>query len=77
MSFAHLVIRGSNSIAYLTEILGMHDGIKHILEARLGRIVVRRMLSSFGIRDASLVDNSCTDLESMSVAKEIPSEHSA
>jgi hypothetical protein len=45
MSFAHLDTKGNNSMAYFTERVGIQEGIKQKLEAKLGRISVRRIPS--------------------------------
>mmetsp|Transcript_45988 Transcript_45988/g.96550 ORF Transcript_45988/g.96550 Transcript_45988/m.96550 type:complete len:95 (-) Transcript_45988:229-513(-) len=73
-SFAHLVTRGNNSMAYLTERVGMQEGIKQMLEAKLGRISVRRTSHS-GCGVLAVVDSRCIDLDIISTANAIPSEH--
>ena len=73
MSFAHRVTNGKSSIAYFAEMVGMQEGIKQILEARAGRISVRRTSSPVGGVVAE--ESSCIDRDSTSVTNDIPSEH--
>ena len=62
-------------MAYFAERVGMQEVIKQMLEAKLGRICVRRTSSSSFGGVLSAVESSCMDLESIPVAKDIPSEH--
>ena len=73
-SFAHLVTRGNNAIAYFVDNVGMHDGIKQMLDARLGKTLVRRTLDSSDDVDSSEESN-LMDLDKTSELKAMPSMH--
>ena len=65
---------GNNDIAYLADNLGIHDGIKQILDARLGKILVRRILLSRDDVDSDDESNLMA-LDNISEPKAIPLEH--
>jgi hypothetical protein len=73
-SFAHLVTNGRSSIAYLAERVGMHDGINDMLDARQGRISIKRTSSSLVVGVLS-DERMFIDRVSISVAKVTPSTH--
>ena len=73
-NFAHLMVSGNNAIAYFVDSVGIHDGIKQILDARLGKILVRRMLLSRDDVDSDDESNLMA-LDNISEPKAIPLVH--
>ena len=68
------MVSGNNDIAYFVDSVGIHDGIKQILDARLGKILVRRMLLSRDDIDSDDESNLMA-LDNISEPKAIPLVH--